>query len=143
MDTYKERKKSLVMQLLLNLGKIKGKTRLMKYTFLLEQEENIEKTFYFQPKHYGPYSKDLEDTLKELERLKLIDNYYDRDKKTQIIEINSAGYDFIKNNDSNIAISEKITNTILDLENFTLKELINYVYSKYPEYTFFSKIKNK
>ncbi len=138
MEKIRNKQLDIILQLIFNFKQIKGKTRLMKYLFLLEKEVSIDVYFNFHPKHYGPYSKEIEEDLKFLEENGFIHSFYDRDEKTIIYAITDKG--FIKIKDSlNNKTQDKIKNIISNLEGLSLKELINIVYSKYPEYTLLSR----
>lgn len=101
-------------------------TELMKYLFLLQKEYNINLAYNFEPYKYGPFTSQV---YKDLENLK--------DK----IEVKEVKDDV----DKSLIIAKElpqpnqnIANAINDLlnrfGNKSLKELLTYVYKKYPEY---------
>jgi len=141
MNKFIKIQEEFILQVLSLLNTIKGKTRLMKFLFLLEKSGRIGVDFSFEPKHYGPYSKCIDNLLDNLKKKDKISSYYDQNNKTVIYSITDKGYTQIKNNPLNNRIFTIVEETIGDLRELNLKELINLVYSRYPEYTFLSKIK--
>jgi len=118
------------------VSKIKGRpvymTELMKYLFLLQKEYNINLAYNFEPYKYGPFTPQL---YKDLEELK------DR------IEVKEVKDDVDKNlitSKELPQVNQDIANAVNDLinrfGNKDLKELLSYVYKKYPEYTVKSKL---
>lgn len=111
-----------------------SKLRLSKIFFLMEKEGKIGRGFKFYgfiPYKFGPYSFELFHDIEELEERKLL--------TTDEIEIRylKGNYTLPPNISSTLNRYIKETNELDD------KGLMNYVFSKYPDYTFFSEIERK
>lgn len=121
---------------------IKGKTRLQKLAFLLDKEELGDnfKAYNFKKYDYGPFSKHL---LQDTERL----------KREGVVSINktrtfsgNARYDYELEEDwleeiEDLAeegdiskIFEAAEQLVKKHENKSIRDLVEYVYERYPEY---------
>lgn len=126
---------------------IEGRTRMQKLVFLLQQrlEERDKDPFLsgdyeFIAYDYGPFSKDLYDDLDSLsERGQIEDSEEElRDGKEKYdYEIQPDGEDFVKHHlhmqdaEEILELAEEMKEEYNDV---LLSELIEYVYSQYPEY---------
>ena len=126
---------------------INGRTRFQKLIFLMQKEGNLNKleptdTYRFEPYDYGPFSSDLYDDLDEhIERDLIEDSMEEMDEEEDIVEykyqLKSEGKDFVKRHISSEEIQEVVQEAkriVQEYENMHLPELINSVYSKYPDY---------
>ncbi len=126
---------------------INGRTRFQKLIFLMQKEGNLNKleptdTYRFEPYDYGPFSSDLYDDLDEhIERDLIEDSMEEMDEEEDIVEykyqLKSEGKDFVKRHISSEEIQEVVQEAkriVHEYENMHLPELINIVYSKYPDY---------
>lgn len=126
---------------------INGRTRFQKLIFLMQKEGNLNKleptdTYRFEPYDYGPFSSDLYDDLDEhIERDLIEDSMEEMDEEEDIVEykyqLKSEGKDFVKRHISSEEIQEVVQEAkriVQEYENMHLPELINIVYSKYPDY---------
>jgi len=142
-EMNKEFELYIILKLISHCDEIKGKTRLIKYLFLLEKESNLRLNFNFIPKHYGPYSKQLDKYIQELQELDYINERLDDDNKALIYKIKKPGYESLisleQKYDSSSIIKD-IKSIIDKFQNITLRELLEIVYAKYPEYTDLSKL---
>ncbi len=118
------------------LGKVEtcSKLRLSKIFFMMDREGQISRYFKFYgfvPYRFGPYSFELFNDIEELEEKKLL-----------ITNDNSVSY--IK---GNYALPPNIKRTInhclKDTNEMDDRDLIDHIYTKYPEYTIFSEIEKK
>ncbi|TQQ81625.1 hypothetical protein [Halonotius roseus] len=121
---------------------IKGKTRLQKLAFLLDKEILGEqfKAYDFKKYDYGPFSKLL---LKDTERL----------QENDVVDINQKAtfsgnvrYDYILNDqwldeveeladDDDIGeIFDAAEELVRKHEDKSIRDLVEYIYDKYPEY---------
>lgn len=126
---------------------IEGRTRMQKLVFLMQQylDERDEDLFTseeyeFIAYDYGPFSKELYDDLDSLsEQGHIVDSEEElRDGKEKYdYEIQPTGVDVIENRKDKEGIQE-ILQLAEDLKgqynDVLLSELIDYVYSQYPEY---------
>lgn len=126
---------------------IEGRTRMQKLVFLLQQrlEERDEDPFRsedyeFIAYDYGPFSKDLYDDLDSLsERGQIEDSEEElRDGKEKYdYEIQPGGADFVERHlhkqgaKEILELAEELKKEYNDM---LLSELIEHVYSQYPEY---------
>ncbi len=117
---YRQR---FLLALLYVFGKKLNKTDFQKYLFLYQQEyASDNQTYFFLPYKYGPFSFQSYADLRRLEELEFIQN-------NEIIELkdNFNYFNYLKENDK-----------ILILEFFNIyknikgRDLIKYVYTKYP-----------
>ncbi len=113
-----------------------SKLNLAKIFFTISKESNINQNFKFYnflPYKFGPYSFELFHDLEKLEKENVI--------KTDEKQIKFLG----KKNKINIPkkISKNVDHFIKNFSKMNEKELINYVYNRYPEYTIFSKIEKR
>jgi len=124
--------RSLIIPYLVHkLSKIKGRpvymTELMKYLFLLQKEYNINLAYNFEPYKYGPFTPQLYKDLEELKgkiEVKKVKDDIDRSLITSK-ELPQVNQD----------IANAANDLINRFGNKDLKELLSYVYKKYPEYT--------
>jgi len=123
-------------------GGIQGKTRLQKLAFLLDEEELGDQfdAYQFRKYDYGPFSKELLEDVESLEKKGLVEI-----RKSRTLGGN-ARYDYRLTEDGEAVVKDLFdrdeTSPILDdakstLSNYgdmPLRELIERVYQKYPEY---------
>jgi uncharacterized protein YwgA len=123
---------------------IEGRTRLQKMVFLIQQEtedasESLPGTYNYVPYDYGPFARDLYDDLDRLKDKGVIveeqeemadgiikynyrlgpnaESYFENHPQSKIQEVQTRAED----------VKKKFNNK-------SLAELIDLVYSKYPEY---------
>lgn len=117
---YRQR---FLLALLYVFGKKLSKTDFQKYLFLYQQEyQNDNQIYYFLPYRYGPFSFQSYADLRRLEDLEFIHN-------KEFIELkDDYNYcNYLKENDK-ILILKFLNN----YKNIQGKDLIKYVYTKYP-----------
>ena len=113
------------------------KTQLIKWLFLLREEENLDKyvSFYnFFPYKYGPFSFLANKDISELERFGCIKSDSDFLQYTAL-EKDSAYFDL----PSNIMLC--IERVFRNYGKLSTTDLINYIYESYPWYASRSKIR--
>jgi len=127
-------------------GVLRGKTRLHKILFLLKHEKGVGFECSFEKRLYGPYSEDIEKLLKILEDEDLIEikefNFIDLDtpqkEKGYVISLTTKGVEkFNKLFDHLLKQRHEIIHSIgyiITLNFMPLRELIKYIYVKYPEF---------
>jgi uncharacterized protein YwgA len=120
--------------------KVKGKTKLQKMFFLLNEEEKICTGHDFAKYTYGPYSSELSNDLDALKQLELIGieksmfaTNSDFVGKQFEYKLTKNGEDLITQQEKDFTTQEKqkIKKIILEWNNKELPEIINYVYGKY------------
>jgi len=128
-------------------GRIDGRTRFQKLIFLMQKEGALDElsptdTYRFKPYDYGPFSSTLYDDLDEHIERELIDDAIEKlNEEDDIVkyeyQLKDEGWNFIEERLSTTEIkqiveeAERIMGKYGDLP---LPELIDLVYSKYPEY---------
>jgi len=127
-----------------NGREIDGATKFQKLVFLAQQETDIGKPFEYRADKYGPFSPELHATLDELEERNLIKkevrtNRSGNEKHTyRLTDYGRRVLMEVKKKDD----SEKFEGLLEDAHSIkrkynskTLDRILNYVYSKYEEYT--------
>lgn len=156
--------KDLAFLLFHYTDEVKGKTELQKLIFLLQEEtefgeqyENI--TFEFEPYKYGPFSQGVFDAMELLLSMGAI-KAVDPDDHSEIIRNDTdpadpyAGKKFVltergekMTNELNAALDDHLQvefeDLVAEFTNMPNRELLEYVYKQYPEYTTESEIKDE
>ena len=148
-------KVAFLAAVLLASDSVNGRTRLVKYVFLLQEEaskervSNSDNMFEFRPFTYGPYSPELSGAVGVLKALGLIN------EKVEVVTVNTPlglvdteRYTYTLTNAGKhvlIQILKNLSygNRLIILakkirskwDRKTIKELVDYVHKKYPEYT--------
>lgn len=128
-------------------NQIDGRTRFQKLIFLMQMEGNLNdlaptETYRFEPYDYGPFSSTLYDDLdSHIERGLIDDSKEELDEEDDIVkykyQLKAEGEDFVEENVSEgefermVREAERIVQEYGDIP---LPELIDIVYSKYPDY---------
>jgi len=128
-------------------GTIEGRTRLQKMVFLLEQElkEQPERPidgdgYNFIPYDYGPFSRSLYDDIDWMSEEGLVNDSKEEMEDGQVkynYEITEQGKEFVENQlptQEGQLISELARNIEGEYNDVLLSNLIEEVYSEYPEY---------
>ena len=127
---------------------IEGRTRLQKMVFLMQKElENRDRSgavrldYDFIPYDYGPFSKELYDDLDAMIEQEFVDDTEEplrSGKVKYIYEIEDDGEDLVdaetdKRDDADaiIQLAQEIKTEYNDM---LLSDLIEFVYSEYPDY---------
>jgi len=138
-------------------GHINGITRLEKLLFLATKEQGIDKLvvdpFVFRPYHYGPYSKEVYEAVELLEEAGLVqeerflgENQLDEAEELALDVSEELG---VERRFRLTPAGEKVADLLASRTpeafeslssvkktygNLSLKRLIRYVYSRYPEF---------
>jgi len=129
-------------------GVIHSMTRLQKIIFLIQQEAGLG-DFNFKPYKFGPYSPEIDNIVRSLEDQELlkiteITEYNPlQEVPTKIIVLTDKGKCMAKESFTTIdhVTSLKVRYLVKRFVKVPLTYLIAYIYSKYPEYTTLSEIK--
>ncbi|AKH98685.1 transcriptional regulator padr-like family protein (plasmid) [Halanaeroarchaeum sulfurireducens] len=126
---------------------IDGRTRFQKLIFLMQMEGNLENltptdTYRFEPYDYGPFSSRLYDDLDaHIERGLIDDSKEKLDEEDDIVkykyQLKPEGRDFVgeKISDGDIErIVQEAERIVREYGDIRLPDLIDIVYSKYPDY---------
>jgi len=148
-------------------------TRLTKLLYLLIKEggfSKLEKDLYFEPKNFGPWSGDVFDAIETLKEIDLIEtqkilpnsfdeiaDYVEWIEETPVHKLTEEDKQkntyFLTKRGTKVAellyenLSQKEKNQIEGIKGhfnkMELNKLLHYVYTKYPQSTIKSKIKDK
>jgi len=126
---------------------IDGRTRFQKLIFLMQMEGNLNDldptdTYRFEPYDYGPFSSTLYDDLdSHIERGLIEDSKEELDEEDDIVkyeyQLESDGQEFVEEQVSENEferIVQEAERIIEEYGDIPLPELIDLVYSKYPDY---------
>ena len=118
----------------------------MKETFLLQREAGLNLGYMFIPYKYGPFSKEVYKDLEELEKNLLVEKVKpNKDIEKTEVTISEDFKDWVEKLIDNLPESHKtlIQSYVQKYGTLSYNELIDYVYSHYPEFSTKSKRKKK
>jgi len=112
-------------------------TMLMKYMFLLQQEKGLELEYAFVPYKFGPFSKEVYEDVEALEKEMLVVH----PKKSKNIEKQETALDEDASDDIEAILAtlpednkKAVGELIEKYGSMGFRELMDYVYTKYPEF---------
>lgn len=127
--------------------RIDGRTRFQKLTFLMQKEGGLDDldpsdTYRFEPYDYGPFSSSLYDDLDDLiEEGFIADSMEKLDENDDIVkyeyQLKQEGQQFIDEHQSETELQEIVQEAkriIDEYGDMELPDLIDIVYSRYPDY---------
>ena len=132
------------LQLIERLETLKGKTRLQKLVFLVQNEATKKKvpasTFHYEIYYYGPFSSELSNIIEKLQKDKLVDekiemtpNGYTR----YIYSLTNKGKELLQNARTKGLMSLEllaiIKKTAVDYGERQLSEVVEEAYRRYLE----------
>lgn len=122
-------------------GEVNGRTRLQKLAFLLQEEELQQDAYNFIKYDYGPFSKELLDDLEDLEDkgvLKINKTRTFSGNKRYDYSVDSGAEEFLEvlaqANDDVEQITESAERVVRQYGDMSVREIVEHVYDKYPEY---------
>ncbi|MBS3815630.1 MAG: helix-turn-helix transcriptional regulator [Hadesarchaea archaeon] len=123
---------------------VEGRTRLQKMIFLIqkqvEESAPLEEEYNYFPYDYGPFSKDLYDDIDELVEEGLVKENLkteEEDKKKYYYELTSKGREILEEELKTKELKElkkKIEEIKSEYNEMNLPDLLEKIYSKYPEH---------
>lgn len=126
---------------------IEGRTRFQKLIFLMQKEGELDgleptDTYRFEPYDYGPFSSKLYDDLDDhIERGLIADSMEKLDEEEDIVkyeyQLKEDGEEFVEEqlSDNDLQrIVEEAERIVQEYGDVQLPDLIDIVYSKYPDY---------
>ncbi|NON63153.1 conjugal transfer protein [Acidianus sp. RZ1] len=116
-------------------------TKLQKIFFLLEKEMGTDFGLNFVPYMFGPYSLKLQEEVNKL----LLEGKIKAEDETihDIISGVEVGVIHKYYTDLNVTVDERVEEFFRKWVKKSRKEILNYVYTNYPEYTKYSVIRDK
>lgn len=128
-------------------GQVKGRTRMMKLVFLVEDRlvnedvdlnETVDMEFY--PYDYGPFSKVLLEDLEKLDDESVINISQSRTFKSNRYDYEftdggeSAFNDLVDENESVETVVDTAEDVVEEFGSFRIRDLLDYIYEEYPQY---------
>lgn len=127
---------------------IEGRTRLQKMVFVLQQKlvesHNVQENqlYDFFAYDYGPFSKELAEEINEMIEENLIEETeidLEDDSTKYLYEIKSEGLDMAEKGTEEEAMAQRVMDLAQEIKTrynneLSLSEVIEEVYSEYPEY---------
>ncbi len=142
--------KNLVLLIIGLLGRVRGTTRLHKIAFLAVEEGGIDVDAEFVPHFYGPWSPDVQRALNELVEARIIDVIVDEtgvqdESPPKVYSLTDNGKELLKTTLARLNREEllRLKFIIRRYGFMPLTYLLTYIYTKYPEYTRASIIRDK
>ena len=112
---------------------VKGKTKVVHQLFLIAKDIVKEKAdFKFFPYQFGPYS-----TVVAQQFNSLIDQghvKYSKAGNTHIFELTDSGRELLGQQDLDVQVMEKIQSLKEATANHRIKDMLDIIWAKYPEY---------
>ena len=121
-------------------GHLTTETRFQKIAFLVNEVLNF--GVKFEPKIFGPYSKELENATDKLSRDKVIKYEIDSDGVVHYSLTERGREEFEKLKES-FKDLEKAKKVVEEFKDAPLDYILAYVYSKYPQYAVKSTVTDK
>lgn len=144
--TLKKDRQKWIILMLHSLNTVVGKTRFMKLLFLLRRETGFWRGSFFKfwPYDYGPYSWEVEEDIKELERNDYITVRKTRIEEYEFSEDEKVLYTYTLTSKGKALAPELLAecppNSMQKMEKMhalnrmPLLELLRYVYERYPKF---------
>lgn len=137
-----EKQKDSILLVFNCMEEIHGKTFIQKLFYIFYRQVEGLALFEYTPYNFGPFSKELNQSINQL-----ISEGYLQERKIRdyfLYQITPKGK---QNANTQKSIGEREQKAILQLcdhvRNYTPKQILEYVYSKYPETTINSLLKKK
>jgi uncharacterized protein YwgA len=122
-------------------GEIKGKTRLFKIVYIIEEEckklkINLDCFYKFRPYYYGPYSEELESDLNYLVQEGFVEHsrIVTLGVEENLYRITQKGADHVKSTILPSTILSIINKVVEKYKDYPLAWLLKDVYEKYPSF---------
>jgi len=102
-------------------------TAVMKYGFLVQEEAGVGLGYAFEPYHYGPFTEEVYRDLDELESLGML--VQEEAGSERRIKLNYTGEVEVPDD-----VKDGVLKVLSEYGGFSLDELLERVYERYPEY---------
>ena len=135
-----------LLLLLKHMGYVNGRVQFQKLVFLLEKNYHINSGYDFIPFKFGPYCQTIQEDIQHL-----IDYGYVEHEEVEKpggeflhrYQITEYGEQYILENDFGEIYDQVIQDLCYDFKNYSTRQIVEYVYENYPEYTAHSEIKEQ
>lgn len=137
---------STLLLLLKHMGYVNGRVQFQKLLFLLEKNYHINTGYDFIPFKFGPYCQVIQEDIQHLDDYGYIEHEEVEKAGGEILhryQITDHGEQYLLENDFGDIYDQVIQDLCYDFNNYSLRQLVEYVYENYPEYTAHSQIKEQ
>ncbi|MHA1201435.1 MAG: hypothetical protein ACTSQ4_02815 [Candidatus Heimdallarchaeaceae archaeon] len=128
------------------MGYVNGRVQFQKLLFLLEKNYHINTGYDFIPFKFGPYCQVIQEDIHHLDDYGYIEHEEVEKAGGEILhryQITDHGEQYLLENDFGDIYDQVIQDLCYDFKNYSLRQLVEYVYDNYPEYTAHSQIKEQ
>ena len=135
-----------LLLLLKHMGYVNGRVQFQKLLFLLEKNYHINTGYDFIPFKFGPYCQVIQKDIQHLADYGYIEHEEVEKAGGEILhryQITDHGEQYLLENDFGDIYDQVIQDLCYDFKNYSLRQLVEYVYENYPEYTAHSQIKEQ
>lgn len=135
-----------LLLLLKHMGYINGRVQFQKLIFLLEKNYQINTGYDYIPFKFGPYCQAIQEDTQYLIDYGYIEHEEVEKPGGELLhryQITDYGEQYLLENDFGDIYDQVIQDLCYDFKNYSLRQLIEYVYENYPEYTVHSQIKSQ
>jgi len=135
-----------LLLLLKHIGYVNGRVQFQKLLFLLEKNYHIDTGYNFIPFKFGPYCQAIQEDIQHLDDYGYIEHEEVEKAGGEILhryQITDHGEQYLLENDFGDIYDQVIQDLCYDFKNYSLRQLVEYVYDNYPEYTVHSQIKEQ
>ncbi|MHA1114549.1 MAG: hypothetical protein ACTSRR_00130 [Candidatus Heimdallarchaeaceae archaeon] len=136
----------ILLTLLKHAGYIHGRIQFQKYVFLLEHNYHLNTGYSFIPFKYGPYCQALQEDLEDLIEYGYIFHIEEDRGDGEVIhryQLTEYGEEYLLEHDIPEIYEQVIQDLCYDFKNYSIRQLIEYVYENYPEFIINSEIKTE
>ena len=135
-----------LLLLLKHMGFVNGRVQFQKLIFLLEKNYHIKTEYDFIPFKFGPYCQVVQQDIQHLIDYGYIEHEEVEKTGSEVLhryQITEYGEQYLLENDFGEIYDQVIQDLCYDFKNYILRQLIEYVYDNYPEFTTHSQIKEE
>ncbi|MHA1952405.1 MAG: hypothetical protein ACW96U_00470 [Candidatus Heimdallarchaeaceae archaeon] len=135
-----------LLLLLKHMGYINGRVQFQKLTFLLEKNYHINTDYDFIPFKFGPYCQAVQEDIQHLINYGYVEHEEVEKAGGELLhryQITEHGEQYLLENDFGEIYDQVIQDLCYDFKNYSVRQLVEYVYEHYPEYIIHSEIKGQ
>lgn len=135
-----------LLLILKHMGYVNGRVQFQKLIFLLENNYQIDTGYNFIPFKFGPYCQVVQQDIQHLSEYGYIEHEEVEKPGGEILhryQITEYGEQYLLENDFGDIYDQVIQDLCYDFKNYSVRQLIEYVYENYPDYTTHSQIKEQ
>jgi uncharacterized protein YwgA len=128
------------------MGYINGRVQFQKLTFLLEKNYHINTEYDYIPFKFGPYCQAVQEDIQHLINYGYIEHEEVEKTGGELLhryQITEHGEQYLLENDFGEIYDQVIQDLCYDFKNYSVRQLVEYVYENYPEYIIHSEVKGE